>query len=108
MAVISDGQGIDSSDQIKYLHGMGDVQGVPAVDFGERDLTAGEQRPEQHAGRLGAGQHALGLDAALELFMQPLDGVGGADGLPLAVREAQEGEELFTCLFQAVGDRAAA
>ena len=52
------------------------------------DLTGGEQRPEQHGRGLGVGQDGLGLDAAPELLVQPLDGVGnryemgGADVRP--------------------------
>jgi len=44
---------------------------IRAVDFARRDLTAREQRPEQHAGRLGAGRYALGLDAPVELLRRP-------------------------------------
>jgi len=51
------------------------MQGVPAIDAAQGDLVAGEQGPEQHAGGLGARQQALGLDPALELLVQPLDGV---------------------------------
>src|SRR6516225_11425630 len=83
MAVISGGDVIGLCDQIKNLLGRGDIQGPPAVDFAQRDLPADQQRPEQHASGIRAGQHALGLDAPLELLVQPLDGVGGADGLPL-------------------------
>jgi hypothetical protein len=101
------GDVIGLCDQIKNLLGRGDIQGPPAVDFAQRDLPADQQRPEQHASGIRAGQHALGLDAPLELLVQPLDGVGGADGLPLVAWEAQEGEEFFARFFQAVGDRAA-
>ncbi len=69
------------------------MQALPAIDFAQRDLTAGQQRPEQHAGGFGAVQHALDLDAALELLVQRLNGVGSADGLSLLWREAQEGEQ---------------
>src|SRR5208282_2903 len=47
------------------------------------------------------------LDAALELLVQALDGVRGADRLPLARREAGEGEQPVARLLQAVGDGAA-
>jgi hypothetical protein len=46
-----------------------------AVDFAHRDLTRGEQRPEQHRRGLRAGQHGLRLDAPLELFVQTFDRV---------------------------------
>jgi len=66
--------------------GRWDMERVPAVDAAQGDLTAGEQRPEQHAGGLGAGQQALCLDAPLELFVQALDGVGRANRFPLLGR----------------------
>ena len=44
---------------------------IRAVDLARRDLTAREQRADQHAGRLGAGRYALGLDA------RPLSSQGG-------------------------------
>ena len=49
MAAISCGDVIGSCDQIKDLLGGGDIQGPPAVDFAQRDLPAGQQRPKQHA-----------------------------------------------------------
>jgi hypothetical protein len=80
------------------------VQGVPAVNAAQRDLAAGEQGPEQHAGGLGAGQQALGLDPALELLVQPLDGVRRPDRFPLIGRIEQEGEQVGSRLLQAGGD----
>ena len=56
MAGISGGDVIGSCDQIKDLLGRGDIQGPPAVDFAQRDLPAGQQRPEQHASGIRAGQ----------------------------------------------------
>src|SRR5882724_4325660 len=87
----------------KSLLSRGDVKALPAVDLAQRDLTAGHQGPEEHASGGGAGQQALCLDAALELFMQALDGIGGADRAPLLEREAQEGEELLAGFLQTVG-----
>jgi hypothetical protein len=51
------------------------------------DLTGGEQRSAQHRGGLGGRQNRLGLDAALELLMEPFDRIGGACALPLAERQ---------------------
>jgi hypothetical protein len=39
-------------------------RGLRPVDFAQGDLTAGEQRPEQHAGRLGAGAACIGSRCA--------------------------------------------
>ncbi len=64
------------------------MEGVPAVDPSQVDLAAGQQGPEQHAGGFGGGQDALDLDPALELLVQALDGVGCAQGFPLARRIA--------------------
>src|ERR1700751_6033653 len=49
----------------------------------------------------------LGLDAALELLMEPFDRVGGAHALPLAARQSGEGKEPITGLLEAVGYRLA-
>jgi hypothetical protein len=68
----------------------------PAVDFSHSDLARGKQRPEQHGGGVGGGQDGLGLDPALELLVQAFDGVGGSRTLPLARRQAGEGEQLGT------------
>jgi hypothetical protein len=46
------------------------------------------------------------LDPSLELFVQPLEGIGGAHAAPLARRQTREGEQAFSCLLQAVGDGA--
>ena len=48
-------------------------EGLPAIDLAHGDLAGGEQRPEQHGGGFGAGQHGLGVDPALEFLMQSLD-----------------------------------
>ncbi len=68
MAAICGRDVIGSCEQIKDLLGRGDIQGPPAVDFAQRDLRAGQQRPEQHASGIRAGQHAWGFDAAPTLL----------------------------------------
>ena len=45
---------LDRSVAIKMVLGGWDMEGIPAIDATEADLAAGEQRPEQHAGSLGA------------------------------------------------------
>jgi hypothetical protein len=50
-------------------------EALPAVDLWHDDLAGGEQRPEQHGGGFGAGHDGLGLDAALEILVQAVDGV---------------------------------
>lgn len=82
-------------------------ESLPSVDLAHGDLARGEQRPEQHGGGFGAGQHGLGIDAALEFLMQGLDRVRGTDRLPLVRRETREGEQPVASLLQAVGDGAA-
>jgi hypothetical protein len=71
---------------------------LPSVDLAHGDLGGSEQRPEQHGGGFGAGQHGLGLDPALELLVQALDRVRGSYRLPLARREADESEEFVAGL----------
>src|SRR3954467_11717685 len=97
-------QGIGSGGQVNRLIGRPSGERRPAINFAHRDLTRCEQRPEQHRGGLGRGQHRLGLDPALEFLVKPLDGVGGSGRLPLAGRQSGEGEELLAGLLQAVGD----
>src|SRR5258708_20236250 len=81
-------------------------KGLPAIDLAHVDLSRGEQRPEQHRGGVGRRQHGLGLDPSLELLVQPLDGIGGAQAAPLARRQAREGEQAVSCLLPAVGNGA--
>src|SRR5512143_4270920 len=71
-------------------------QCLPAVDLAHGDLAGGEQRPEEHGGGLWRRQDGLSLDAALELLVQPFDGIGGARRAPLAGRQAGEGEQPVT------------
>ena len=82
-------------------------EALPSVDLAQGDLGGSEQRPEQHGGGFGVGQHGLGLDPALELLVQALDCVRGSYRLPLARREAGESEEFVAGLLQAVAARAA-
>jgi hypothetical protein len=56
----------------------------PAIDFPEHDLARSEKRPEQHRCGFRRRQHALRLDPALELQVQPLDGVRRQDDLALS------------------------
>ncbi len=51
---------------------------LPAIDLAHVDLAGGEQRPEQHRGGVRRRQHGLRLDPSLELLVQPLDRIGGA------------------------------
>ena len=76
------------------------VEAFPSVDLAHRDLSRGEQRPEQHRRGLRRRQDGLRLDPSLELFVQALDRVRRANRLPLAFREAREGEELVAGFLQ--------
>src|SRR6202034_2584408 len=49
---------------------------------------------------------SLRLDPSLKFFVQTLDCICGAYTAPLARRQASEGEQAFSGLFQAVGDSA--
>ena len=62
--------------------------------------------PEQHGRGVHRWQHGLCFDPSLELFVQPLDRVGGANAAPLAWRQMGEGEEPVAGFLQAVGDGA--
>ena len=75
---------------------------LPAIDLAHVDLSGGEQRPEQHGRGVCRGQHGLRLDPTLELLVQPLDRVGGANAAPLARRQPREGEEPIAGLRKAV------
>src|SRR5579885_3323054 len=80
------------------------VKRLPAIDLAQRDLTAREQRPKHHAGRVRTGQHALRLDTSLELLVQPLYGVRRTDGTPLRLRIAQEREQPLAGFLEAAGN----
>jgi hypothetical protein len=62
----------------------------------------GADRLEGASGR--GWQNSLGLDPSLKFFVQTLDCICGAYTAPLARRQASEGEQAFSSLFQAVGD----
>ena len=79
---------------------------LPAINLAHVHLAGGEQRPEQHGAGVRRWQHGLCFDPSLELFVQPLDRVGGANAAPLAWRQMGEGEEPVADFLQAVGDGA--
>jgi len=55
----------------------------------------------------GAVAISVGIDPALELFVQSFDRIRSPDRFPSAHREAREGEEPVTRLFQARSGRRA-
>jgi hypothetical protein len=75
---------IGSGGEVNQLVSKLVRQGLPSINLAHRDLTSGEQRPEQHGGGLSRRQHRLGLDPAFELLVEPFDRVGGSRTLPLA------------------------
>ena len=77
---------------------------LPTIDLAHVDLSRGKQGPEHHRGSVGRRQHGLRFDPALELLVQPLDRIGGAQAAPLARRQAREGEQTIASFLQAVGD----
>ena len=83
---------IRSSGKVNDLIGRLFGEALPAIDLSHDDLARRHQRPEQHGGCFGAGQHGLRLDPSLELLVQALDRIRGADRFPLALRKAREGE----------------
>lgn len=78
---ISDYQAIGSCDEIKCLlrRGMWSA-GQPSTLRMMIWPLASKAQNSMHT--LGAWQQALRLGAPLELFVRPLDGIGGTDGLP--------------------------
>jgi hypothetical protein len=58
-----------------------------------RMLIWPEASRAQHGCGVGRWQDGLGRDPSLELLVQPLDGVGGANAAPLARRQWGEAEE---------------
>src|SRR5215218_9563672 len=98
-------QGIVSSGEVNWLSDWACGDRLPAIDLAHVDLPGGKQRPEQHGRGIGRRQHGLGLDSSLELLVQPLDCVGRSRALPLARRQAREGEQALACFLQTVGDR---
>jgi hypothetical protein len=81
---------------------------APAIESTQADLPADhETEPQDERGVLG-GQRALRLHAPAELLVQPLDDVGGPEGLPLALRELEEREQLLAAFLEAADDARAA
>ena len=70
------GEVIASCSKVNALNDWLRGKCLPSVHLAHGDLTGGDQGPEQHGGRLRRRQHGLRLDAALELLVQPLDGIG--------------------------------
>src|SRR5437660_6575729 len=86
---------------------MGLVASVwPAIDLAHVDLAGGKQGPEQHGRGVRRWQQGLRLAASLELFVQPLDRVGGASAAPLTWRQPGKGEEPVAGFLQALGNGA--
>src|SRR5512132_2888406 len=97
------GSGGEVNDRVGWFGG----KRLPAVDLAHGDLSGREQRPTQHSCGLRRRQDGLALDAALELLVQPFDGIGGARRAPLAGWQAGEGEQPVARFLQTVGDRPA-
>jgi hypothetical protein len=55
---------------------------APPIEAPEPDLAAGHEAEEENERRVLGGQAALGLHAAANLFVQPLDHVGGTESTP--------------------------
>src|SRR5438046_2558517 len=86
---------------------MGLVASVwPAIDLAHVYRAGGKQGPEQHGRGVRRWQQGLRLDASLELFVQPLDRVGGASAAPLTWRQPGKGEEPVAGFLQALGNGA--
>ena len=77
---------------------------LPAIHLAHVDLAGGKQRPEQHGSGVCGRQHGLRLDPSLELFVQPLDCIGGARAAPLGRRQTGEGEEPIAGFLQTVSN----
>src|SRR6516164_6675845 len=79
-----------------------------AVNLPHGDLAARHQAVEQDEGRVLRRERALGLHTPTEFLVEALDGVGGAQALPLLGWEREEGEQLVAALFEASYDAGAA
>jgi hypothetical protein len=56
---------------------------LPAINPAHVDLAWGEQRPEQHRGRIGGRQHGLGFDPPLAIYRIIGDKLGKAPRIRL-------------------------
>src|SRR5437899_8104145 len=81
------------------------IELLVAVELAEPQLPRRRQtvQQEQRAGL--RGQHRLRLDPPTELLDDALDDVGGAQPLPLTLREAIEREQLVAGLVEALDHR---
>lgn len=71
-------------------------------------LPTGKQYKQDQRGGLLGRQRRLAFHPPLELFLHALKGVGGAQGLVLAGREATKRQQLFAGLFPGARYRPAA
>src|SRR6202171_4408821 len=104
--ILREHEGIVSGGKVNRLINGFCGERLPTIHLAHVDLSRGEQRPEHHRGGVGGWQNSLGLDPSLKFFVQTLDCICGAYTAPLARRQANEGEQAFSSLFQAVGDGA--
>lgn len=79
-------------------------QFAPPIDPAHPDLPHDQEPKQQQLGRLGIRQRALRLDAAPEFAMEPLDGIGGPQALPMTRGEPAEGQQFLARFLQALDD----
>src|SRR5881628_2967778 len=83
------------------------IELLVAVELPEPQLSRRRQTVQQEQRAVLRRQHRLRLDPPAELLDDALDDVGGAESLPLALREAIEREQLVAGLVEALDHRRA-
>jgi len=77
---------------------------APAVDPAQSDLAAHHKAEEQDQRGVFSRERALGLYAATEFLVEPLDDIGRTQGLPLRLRKREKRQQFGAALLQAAHD----
>src|SRR3990172_1843633 len=76
------------------------IQFLPSANPLHLDMSIEQQPKEQQLCRLSIGKRALGFNPSAKLPIEPFNNISSPKRLPLALRKAIEGQQLFPCLIE--------
>src|SRR3972149_2695710 len=79
------------------------IQFLPSANSLHLNMPIEQQPEEQQFCRLSIGKRALSLNSSAKFSIKTFNNVSGPKRLPLALREAIEGQQLFPCLIETLG-----
>src|SRR3989337_361848 len=79
------------------------IQLLPSANPLHLNMASEQQSKEQQFCRLSIGKRTLGLNPSAKLPIQTFNNISGPKRLPLALREAIKGQQLFPSLIEALG-----